>query len=112
MFAHWGQETGWRNPAAGEFWTQGLYYVEEINKSDYKEYNFGSGPTPWPPQSGVQYFGRGPLQLSWNYNYGMFSNIYAPSAYDSKMVLLQDPGAVSRDGYTAFAAALWFWMTP
>ena len=70
IFAHWGQETGWRNPDAGEFWTQGLYYVEEINKSDYKAYYFGNIESPWPPQDGVQYFGRGPMQLSWNYNYG------------------------------------------
>jgi len=37
IFAHWGQETGKRDPAHGEFWTQGLYYVREINKSDYKD---------------------------------------------------------------------------
>ena len=30
MFAHWGQETGKRDPSKGEFWTQALYYVEEI----------------------------------------------------------------------------------
>jgi len=37
LFAHWGQETGKRDPNAGEFWTQALYYVREINKSDYKD---------------------------------------------------------------------------
>ena len=30
MFAHWGQETGKRDPSEGDFWTQGLYYVDEI----------------------------------------------------------------------------------
>ena len=29
MFAHWDQETGERNDAHGDYWTQGLYYVEE-----------------------------------------------------------------------------------
>jgi len=27
LFAHWGQETGKRDPDGGEFWTQALYYV-------------------------------------------------------------------------------------
>ena len=31
IFAHWGQETGKGDPDAGEFWTQGLFYVEEID---------------------------------------------------------------------------------
>ena len=30
LFAHWGQETGKRDPANGEFWTQALYYIEEM----------------------------------------------------------------------------------
>ena len=89
LFAHWGQETGARDPNRGEFWTQGLYYVEEINKSDYKSYNWSA--KAWPNQPGVQYCGRGPMQLSWNYNYGQFSNVYATSTYNSKMELLKDP---------------------
>ena len=27
IFAHWGQETGKRDPGDGEFWTQALYWV-------------------------------------------------------------------------------------
>ena len=83
MFAHWGQETGKRDPQQGEFWKQALYYVEEINKGEYKSWNWSD--SAWPNQVGVKYFGRGPLQLSWNYNYGQFSNIYGTSKYDSKM---------------------------
>lgn len=52
------------------------------------------------------------MQLSWNYNYGMFSNIFVESRYDSKMELLEHPEYVHQDGYTAFAAGLWFYMTP
>ena len=110
MFAHWGQETGKRDPAEGEFWTQALYYVREINKSDYK--NYGWSNDAWPNQAGVQYYGRGPLQLSWNYNYGQFSNIFGVSTYNSKMTLLKDPDMVAREGNVAMAAALWFFMTP
>jgi len=66
----------------------------------------------WPPQSGEQYYGRGPIQLSWNYNYGAFSNILVESEYNSKMYLLNDPDKVVKDGYVAFSSALWFYMTP
>lgn len=52
------------------------------------------------------------MQLSWNYNYGQFSNIFVESRYDSKMELLEHPEYVHQDGYTAFAAGLWFYMTP
>ncbi len=52
------------------------------------------------------------MQLSWNYNYGQFSNIFIESRYDSKMALLEDPDQVAQDGYTAMAAGLWFYMFP
>lgn len=73
LFAHWGQETGARDPGRGEFWTQALYYVSEIcsqtgSCSEYKSYNWSNDV--WPNQAGVKYYGRGPFQLSWNYNYG------------------------------------------
>ena len=84
--------------------------MQEINKSDYKSSNWSA--TAWPPQAGVQYYGRGPMQLSWNYNYGQFSNIFVEGRYDSKMALLVNPDLVHTDGYTAFAAGLWFYMTP
>ena len=98
LFAHWGQETGKRDPSDGAFWTQGLYWVEEIACKnlpdfvgcDYKSQNWSAGETAWPPQDGVQYFGRGPIQLSWNYNYGAFSNVFnVPKTYNSRMLLLE-----------------------
>ena len=111
MFAHWGQETGKRSPSNGEFWTQGLYYTEEIAKSDYKSTANGNDVN-FPPQAGVQYFGRGPFQLSWNYNYGFFSKVFSTDGYNGHMELLKDPAAVSRSGYTAMASGIWFYMTP
>ena len=60
IFAHWGQETGKRDPNLGDFWTQGLFYVEEIAKNDYKDVLWGND-VKWPNQPGVQYFGRGPM---------------------------------------------------
>jgi len=66
----------------------------------------------WPNQPGQQYYGRGPMQLSWNYNYGQFSNVFAISSYNSKMELLKDPDRVARDGDVAMSAGIWFYMTP
>lgn len=117
LFAHWGQETGKRDPSAGEFWTQALYWVQEIRcngtndpSCDYKQ--GGWADDAWPSQPGKQYYGRGPFQLSWNYNYGRFSNIFAPSNYNSKMYLLENPELVHQDSFLTFAAGIWFFMTP
>ena len=77
---------------------------------DYKD--FGWSNNAWPNQAGKQYYGRGPFQLSWNYNYGMFSNIFSTSSYNSKMVLLKNPELLQTDGFAAMAAGLWFYMTP
>jgi len=52
------------------------------------------------------------MQLSWNYNYGRFSNIFAPAAYDSKLYLLEQPELVHQSGTLAMAAGIWFYMTP
>lgn len=50
------------------------------------------------------YFGRGPAQLSWNYNYR--------SAGDALGVdLLTNPALIERDPVLAWRTALWFWTT-
>jgi len=78
FFAHTTHECGYESPYM-EYptWRQGFYWITEIACTpptgqavcDY------SDPTNiwWPPTEGVQYYGRGPFQLSWNYNYGQFS---------------------------------------
>lgn len=33
-----------------------------------------AGSTDYPPVEGRSYYGRGVIQLSWNYNYGAFSS--------------------------------------
>jgi len=58
--------------------------------------------------SNFQYFGRGPIQLSWNYNYAQASQ----AIFGDKMVLINNPMAVSQDGAIGFVTALWFWATP
>lgn len=62
----------------------------------------------WPCKAGKSYNGRGPVQISWNYNYGAFSEWF----FGDKMVLLDDPDAVDPEGPLGFISAFWFWMTP
>ena len=50
--------------------------------------------------------------LQENTNYGKFSDIaYYGGLYD-KMTLLESPSDVSKDGFLAFASAMWEYMTP
>ncbi|MEJ2588152.1 MAG: chitinase [Deltaproteobacteria bacterium] len=58
-----------------------------------------------PPISNGCFFGRGPIQLSWNANYGRFSEFI----YGDKMELLDDPDEIVKDGALAFASGFWFW---
>lgn len=50
--------------------------------------------------------------MSWNYNYGAFSEVLVESKYDSVMYLLENPDQVHTDAFTVFTSALWFYMTP
>ncbi|PIN15006.1 putative chitinase [Handroanthus impetiginosus] len=59
--------------------------------------------TQWPCVPGKGYYGRGPLQLSWNYNYG-------PAGQSIKFDGLNNPDIVARDPIISFKTALWFWM--
>ena len=61
----------------------------------------------YPPVPGILYFGRGAIQLSWNYNYGQFSE----SWFGSKDILLQNPGLLAGNPEISFASAYWFWTT-
>ena len=88
--------------------TSGLKYVEELRcipngcGDEYCKNN-----TQYPCQPDRSYHGRGPMQLSWNYNYGA-----ASEALGMGKELLVNPDRVKSDGEIAFATALWFWMTP
>lgn len=52
---------------------------------------------------GKQYFGRGPIQLSWNFNYALAGKALG-------LDLLNDPDRVSREADVAWKTALWYWM--
>lgn len=44
--------------------------------------------------------------MTWNYNYGTFSEVIGDGSYFSARKLLENPDLVSNDDYIAFASAL------
>lgn len=112
--------------AAGEHtkaWKGALYWVEEVGYSTRPD---GTSPainyvdkssTSYPPVAGRSYYGRGVIQLSWNYNYGAFSswlydNGFRRELITTRDILLSRPDYVASDGELAILSGIWFWMTP
>ena len=95
MFGHIQQETA------------NLVYIEEINKSPYCADWSTWVVEAYPCVSGQMYYGRGAKQLSWNYNYGAFSN----AMFGDAMILLNNPDLVATT-WLNFAASMWFYVTP
>lgn len=104
---------GWESPvgggSTGDYAKWGLYFVHEVGytKSNGKG-TYSQTHAEYPPDSSVGYYGRGPIQLSWNYNYGQFSKFI----YNDKNVLLKYPDSLQENGVLAFKSAIWFWMMP
>ncbi len=105
FFAHAAHETtsGWSGAKGGPY-VWGLIYVDEQACKDghCTQYNTG-GTSPYKPVPGKSYYGRGPLQLTYAYNYGL-------AGEELQLPLLARPELVSTDGIVAFRTALWFWM--
>ena len=116
-FACSGNETdGWCGDYAQTIpeWRQALYWVNESGCSEsgagclYRSCDPGTWQAEaWPCPAETKYFGRGPKQLSYNYNYGPFSYII----YGDVNPLLQTPAQVT-EGWLAFASAVYFFMQP
>ncbi|KAL2487559.1 carrot EP3-3 chitinase [Forsythia ovata] len=90
FFAHVTHETGH------------FCHIEEINgrSKDYCD----EKNTEYPCAPGKGYYGRGPIQLSWNYNYGQAGkNI----GFDG----LKNPEIVATNRVVSFKTALWYWMS-
>jgi basic endochitinase B len=107
FFANVAHETtdGWDEAEGGPY-VWGLVYKEEqacLNKP-CPVYNT-AGTSNYKPIAGKNYYGRGPLQLTYAYNYGLAGD-------DLHLPLLQHPELVTSNGKVAFEAALWFWMKP
>ncbi|GEM_PF-286145 len=100
---------GWGGYEEGaERYNWGYVFPREVQAQANKEHYTDAGNTAYPPTDGKYYYGRGPIQLSWNYNYGQFSKFF----YDDETVLLNNPDKILNEGPLFFQSALWFWMTP
>ncbi|MFB6814052.1 chitinase [Streptomyces sp. NPDC056347] len=83
--------------------TGGLKYVVEQNTANYPHYCDTSQSYGCPAGQSA-YYGRGPIQLSWNFNY--------KAAGDALGIdLLHDPSQVEKNPATAWKTGLWFWNT-
>jgi predicted chitinase len=81
----------------------GLVYVEEINQANWPLYCDRSQPYGCPAGQNA-YHGRGPIQLSWNFNY--------KAAGDALGIdLLNNPDRVKNETSVAYQTAVWYWMT-
>ncbi|MFB7241825.1 chitinase [Streptomyces populi] len=83
--------------------TGGLVYVVEQNTANYSHYCDWSQPYGCPAGQSA-YYGRGPIQLSWNFNY--------KAAGDALGIdLLGNPNLVQTDAAVAWKTGLWYWNT-
>ncbi|MEU9129659.1 glycoside hydrolase family 19 protein [Kitasatospora sp. NPDC048540] len=81
----------------------GLVYVVEQNTANYPHYCDTSQPYGCPAGQSA-YYGRGPIQLSWNFNY--------KAAGDALGIdLLHNPNLVQSDSAVAWKTGLWYWNT-
>jgi predicted chitinase len=76
-----------------------LQFVREQNPGP----NFCDHNTPCPAGPSA-YYGRGPLMLSWNFNYKAAGDALG-------IALLKYPDLVATDAAVAWKTALWYWMT-
>ena len=84
-----------------------MCHIEEVDgpaKAARGEYCDTTKPE-FPCVQGKGYYGRGAIQLSWNYNYG-------PCGRDlNEGDLLATPEKVAQDQVLAFKASFWYWTT-
>jgi hypothetical protein len=95
---------GWATaPGGPESW--GLYFTQEVGCENGGCTGYcDANNVKYPCAAGKTYHGRGPIQLSWNYNYG-----FAGEAMG--LPLLTNPDLVTSDGTVAFKTGVWFWTT-
>jgi len=120
MFAHFAQETGGHNAShAIPQWRQALVHVREVGWSETSRggYNAECSPATWQGRAWPcgrfdtgefrSYFGRGAKQLSYNYNYGPFSE----AMFGTVRTLLDNPALVA-DTWLNLASATFFFSYP
>ncbi|BFG14516.1 hypothetical protein CerSpe_007890 [Prunus speciosa] len=88
FFAHATHETGY------------FCFIEE--KEETRQ-TYCKASTDYPCNPDKQYYGRGPFQITWNYNYG-------PAGNRIGLDLLNSPETVASDAAVAFKTAIWYWV--
>ncbi|KAL1544852.1 chitinase [Salvia divinorum] len=89
FFAHVAHETG------------SLCFIEE-NGGQSKPY-CDQTYSKWPCAANKHYYGRGPLKLTWNYNYGAAGRAIGFN-------VLKNPELVATNALISIKASIWFWM--
>ena len=80
--------------------TGGLVYINEIDQSG----DYCASESYGCPAGTYAYYGRGPLQISWNFNYEAAGNALGVD-------LLDNPSLVATNATISWETALWYWMT-
>lgn len=107
-FAHTGSHVTRAREAAAflaqaAFETDGLKYVKQIDNGHYAR-KCDLSRAYGCPAGKAAYYGRGPIMLSWNFNY--------KHAGDALGIdLLEHPDLVETRPAIAWKTALWYWMT-
>lgn len=101
FFAHIAHET---RHGENEKYNDGLMFRHESNTTPA----YVADNDTYPAVPGKKYYGRGPMQLSYNGNYGYASDCI----FGNKKILLNNPELVETDPVVAFKTAIYFWMTP
>ncbi|GAB2810526.1 hypothetical protein GCM10027091_48090 [Streptomyces daliensis] len=107
-FANTGSDTVKKQEAAAflanvSHETGGLVHIVEQNQDNYPHYCDSTQPYGCPAGQAA-YYGRGPIQLSWNFNY--------KAAGDALGIdLLNDPYQVEKNAAVAWKTGLWYWNT-
>lgn len=107
-FANTGSDTVRRQEAAAflanvHHETGGLVHIVEQNTDNYPHYCDWSQPYGCPAGQAA-YYGRGPIQLSWNFNYKAAGDALG-------LDLLNNPWLVQNDSAVSWQTALWYWNT-
>ncbi|KAG9442144.1 hypothetical protein H6P81_017998 [Aristolochia fimbriata] len=101
FFGQTSRETTGGGKNAQDKYNWGYCWIRQ--KSPPSDYCLPS--TKWPCVPGQAYYGRGPIQLTFNFNYGQAGEALGVD-------LLSNPDLVATDSVICFKASIWFWMTP
>ncbi|MEV6908968.1 glycoside hydrolase family 19 protein [Amycolatopsis sp. NPDC051071] len=83
--------------------TGGLVHIVEQNQANYPHY-CDTSQSYGCPAGNAAYYGRGPIQLSWNFNYKAAGDALG-------LPLLTNPWLVQNDAAVAWKTGIWYWMT-